>query len=158
LIIQKVYLETTIFNYFFDQDRDGHQASVEIFEAIGRGEYEGYTSEYVTRELEKAPDPKRKNMIALINKYQLHLLPINAEVNRLSELYIAEHVIPAKFDTDAAHIACATVNNLDILLSYNYHHINSLRVMFLVDKINLFNRYKTIIITSPLVLLENNEN
>ena len=47
----RVYLETTMFNYFFDTDRDGHADTVRMFEAIGKGEYEGYTSEYVTFEL-----------------------------------------------------------------------------------------------------------
>jgi predicted nucleic acid-binding protein len=42
----KVYLETTMFNYYCDTDRDAHQATVALFEAIGRGEFEGFTSDY----------------------------------------------------------------------------------------------------------------
>ena len=30
----KLYLETTIFNYYFDEDRDGHDATVSLFEEI----------------------------------------------------------------------------------------------------------------------------
>jgi len=37
----KVYLETTMFNYFFDSERDGHRDTIRMFEAIGRGEYKG---------------------------------------------------------------------------------------------------------------------
>ncbi|GHV39024.1 hypothetical protein AGMMS49546_10380 [Spirochaetia bacterium] len=50
----KLYLETTIFNYYFDADRNMHPASIALFEAIGRGEYEGYTSTYVIQELTNA--------------------------------------------------------------------------------------------------------
>ena len=30
----RIYLETTMFNYYFDKDRDGHAATVRMFEAI----------------------------------------------------------------------------------------------------------------------------
>jgi len=40
----RLYLETTMFNYYFDSERDGHSATVKLFEAIGAGEYVGYTS------------------------------------------------------------------------------------------------------------------
>ncbi|MDR0882813.1 MAG: hypothetical protein LBP55_09790 [Candidatus Adiutrix sp.] len=57
----RVYLETTMFNYYFDSDRDGHVDTVRMFEAIGEGEYEGYTSGYVINKI------KTKEMTALIN-------------------------------------------------------------------------------------------
>ena len=43
----RLYLETTAFNYYFDEDRDGHEDTVRLFEAIGAGEYEGYASVHV---------------------------------------------------------------------------------------------------------------
>ena len=49
-----------MFNYYFDEDRDGHAATVRMFEEIGKGEYEGYTSEYVTYELQKTIGSKQK--------------------------------------------------------------------------------------------------
>jgi hypothetical protein len=30
----RVYLETTMFNYYFDHDRVGHEATIRLFEAI----------------------------------------------------------------------------------------------------------------------------
>ena len=47
----RLYLETTMFNYYYDTDRDGHSDTIRMFEAIGKGEYEGYTSEYVIFEI-----------------------------------------------------------------------------------------------------------
>jgi hypothetical protein len=58
-----------------------------MFEAIGRGEYEGYTSEYVTFELQKAHEPKQANMLALIEKYGITVLDPQDEAIRLSRLY-----------------------------------------------------------------------
>jgi hypothetical protein len=38
--IQKVYLETTIFNYYFDEGKNAQPATVDFFEAIGSGLFE----------------------------------------------------------------------------------------------------------------------
>ena len=65
----RLYLETTVFNYYFDTDRDGHEDVVRLFEAIGAGRYEGYASWYVTDELREAPEPKRSAMLSLIEQY-----------------------------------------------------------------------------------------
>ena len=42
----KLYLETTVFNYYFDEDREGHGDVLKLFEAISEGKYEAYTSLY----------------------------------------------------------------------------------------------------------------
>lgn len=65
-IIEKLrlYLETTVFNYYFDEDRLGHEDVLKLFEAIKAGKYEAYTSSYVMQELEQAPEPKRANMFS----------------------------------------------------------------------------------------------
>lgn len=120
----KLYLETTVFNYYFDRDREGHEDVVTLLEAVGSGKYEGYTSEYVVQELEKAPEPKRSRMIALIDRHGITILPIVLEVTRLAKLYIEEKVIPAAYRFDSAHVATASVYELDCIVSYNFQHIN----------------------------------
>jgi hypothetical protein len=60
---KSAYLETTTFNYFFDEARDGHIVTVAFFEAVRRGEIEAYTSQYVIGELQAAAEPKRSNML-----------------------------------------------------------------------------------------------
>jgi predicted nucleic acid-binding protein len=57
---QRLYLETTLFNYYFDQDRDGHQATVTLFENIGKKINYGYSSDIVYLELNNAPEQKKK--------------------------------------------------------------------------------------------------
>ena len=42
---QKIYMETTLFNYYFDRDRDAHADTVKLFEEIAEGKYEAFTSE-----------------------------------------------------------------------------------------------------------------
>ena len=72
-IIEKLrlYLETTVFNYYFDEDRPGHEDVLMLFEAIQSGRFEVYTSDLVVRELEKAQEPKRSQMLSLIEDINL---------------------------------------------------------------------------------------
>lgn len=70
----KIYLETTMFNYYFDKVRDAHADTVTLFEECAAGKYEPYTSDYVLAELEAAPEPKREYMFSLIGKYGVKVL------------------------------------------------------------------------------------
>lgn len=153
----RLYLETTVFNYYFDTEREGHEDTVRIFEAIGRGEYEGYTSQYVTFELNRCHEPKRTNMLALIEKYGITMLEINDEANRIANIYVQEGVIPATHRLDSAHIAIATVHKLDCILSFNFQHINNLDTKVMTAKINARENHKSVVITKPEEVLLNEE-
>ena len=64
----RLYPETTVFNYFFDE-RKGHEDVVKLFEEIKAGKFKGYTSQYVIDELKRANEPERTNMFSLIEDY-----------------------------------------------------------------------------------------
>jgi hypothetical protein len=153
---QRIYLETTMFNFYFDQQYPkGHLATIAMFEAIGRSEYEAYTSRYVVLELQDAPEPKQTNMLKLIEKYNITSLDSSDEIDKLAKLYINNKIIPEKYSLDASHIACATINNLDIILSFNYNHINKLKTKIMTETINRREGYKGIAICTPMELLDN---
>ena len=95
--ILRLYMETTTFNYFFDKDRKGHHDVVRLFRALGDGLHEGYVSDYVVNELKRAPEPKRSNMLGLIEQYRLTTLKITDEVTHLSNLYIKSLLAPGAF-------------------------------------------------------------
>ena len=153
----KIYLETTMFNYYIDVEHDGHADTVRLFEAIGRNEYEGYTSEYVTLELRKAEEPKRSIMLSLIDKYGIILLDFEEEALRLANLYVDNKIIPQRFLLDGAHIGIATYHNLNYILSFNYQHINKLKTKEMTALVNLREGYKGIIICTPMEIMEHEE-
>ncbi len=121
--IPKIYLETTLFNYYFDEDRDAHADTVQLFEDIAAGRYNAYTSVYVIDELVDAPDKKREKMIALIEKYNISVLALNDEAEQLADAYVDQGIIPTKYRADGIHIAVAAVHGLDIIISMNFQHI-----------------------------------
>ena len=146
----RIYLETTVFNHYFDKDREAHVATVKLFKDIRAGKYEAYTSAYVVEELEDAAEPKRSNMLALIGKYSIKVLGVNDEAERLAEIYVKDGVIPARFIYDGLHIAIATTNDLECIFSLNFKHINKLKTKNMTGVINLREGYRQVTIASPM--------
>ena len=94
----KIYLETTLFNFYVDEDRGfAHAATVKLFREIAAGKYEAYTSAYVLDELEQALVEKRDKMMRLITEYNVSVLTYNEEASALANVYVEEGVIPLKF-------------------------------------------------------------
>ena len=151
---QKVYLETTIFNYYFDETKNAQPITVAFFEAIGSGQFEGYTSVYAYDELDKAPEPQRTKMLNLIEKYNITVLDTSDEIIQLAETYMTNSIIPKKKRLDALHIAIASVNELDIILTYNFRHINKLKTKALIPAINQVSGYRDVIIAQPEELID----
>jgi len=146
---QKVYLETTMFNYFVEESKEDSPITVAFFEAIKSGQYEGYTSAYAIEEMENSTEPKRSAMLDLIDKYQITVLDASEEAERLADIYVQNGIIPEKKNLDAQHIAIATINEIGIILSYNFKHINKLKTKTMVPAINQSEGYLPVIITQP---------
>jgi len=91
--IPKIYLETTMFNYYFDTDRDAHNDTVTLFEECLAGKFEPYTSLYVVSELEDAPQEKQDKMLALIKQYDITVLAASDETDTLARRYVAEGIL-----------------------------------------------------------------
>jgi len=89
---QKIYLETTLFNFYFDEDRGmAHESTIALFKDIAAGKYEAFTSTYATDELENAPTGKREKMLGLISEYNIAVLAPTEETVRISDLYVTEN-------------------------------------------------------------------
>ncbi|MDR1568157.1 MAG: hypothetical protein LBS33_05725 [Streptococcaceae bacterium] len=151
----KIYLETTIFNYYFDTYRDGHVATLKLFDEICTGKHEPYTSIYVIDELEKTPDDEKKyKMLNLIPANAIAILQPNNIAIQLADLYIKNNVIPIKFFTDALHIAMASVYELEMILSFNFKHIVKRKTRIFTDFINQSLGYRLIEISTPMEIVE----
>jgi hypothetical protein len=148
-----------MFNYYFDTERDGHADTIMLFKKIHAGEHEAYTSLYAISELEEAQEPKRSKMLALLDEYDIKVLPPTEESDQLADIYISEGIIPAKFRLDGAQIAISSIHGLDYVLSYNYQHINRAKTKLLTDRINNQRGYNSILIcTAKEVLADERDN
>ncbi|MCL2643246.1 MAG: hypothetical protein FWD52_07025 [Candidatus Bathyarchaeota archaeon] len=157
--VSKIYLETTLFNFYFADDApDKKQDTLKLFEEIRQGKYEPYASEDVVRELLDTPDSdKRIKMANLVNDYGIVLLPSSDEAEELADVYVNEGVIPLKYRTDGVHIALTAVFNLDFIVSYNFKHIVKRKTVEMTELINYREGYKKVGIYSPAEVIEDDE-
>jgi len=112
----KIYLETTIFNRFLEDNREYNTRTKMLFEKILKMEIEAFSSTYVIEELDKASEPKRSLMLNLISQYKISVLEIDKRAYDLSELYIEMGIIPKKFRVDGIHIAMAALYDMDCIV------------------------------------------
>jgi len=156
----KIYLETTMFSFYYEERTAPlyleQKALVRrIFELIQAGVYDAYTSPYTTREINNEPSQdKRKKMMALVSDYGVVILPITEEIERLAALYVQEKAISPAWTTDAAHIATATFNGLDFIVSLNFAHIVRPWTIERVRLVNMREKYHAIGIYRPSEVLE----
>ena len=156
--ILKIYLETTVFNFMFaDDSPEKRQDTVKLFDEIGQNKYIPYTSDYVLQELLRTEEPKRTKMINLIEQYKIRFLEPDKKAETLADKYVIDKIIPQKYRTDGIHIAIATINDLDIIVSFNFHHIVKLKTIIGTESINLREGYKRIGIYSPTEVIENED-
>ncbi len=151
----KVYLETTLFNFYVDESKGfAHESTVALFKEIAMGKYEAFTSDFVINELERAKKEKSDKMLKLVAEYGVKVLEPDEDANRLADLYVAEGVIPQKYLTDGLHIAIATVYGLDMIVSLNFNHIVKRKTLKMTGAINILNGYSAIEIYSPMEIVD----
>ena len=153
--VQKIYLETTMFNYYYDTERDAHADTVKLFEEVKAGKYLAFTSVYAVQELSKAPEGKRDKMLELISEYGIATLGLSDEAEKLAEFYMREGIIPKKYETDGVHIAVAAVNDLDMIISLNFRHIVKKKTIEMTELVNIREGYRKVQIYTPMEVVEN---
>ena len=141
-----IYLDTSVIGGCFD--REFEKWSNGLIKDLENGFFKGATSEVVATELELAPlEVKQKYKEFL--KTEIEMYNIDKEVNFLVEAYLARKIVTKKYRNDLIHIALATVNNADILVSWNFKHIVHYDKISKFNSVNLEYGYRQLTILSP---------
>ncbi len=144
---QKVYLDTSVPSVFYDERQPERQEMTKEF-WNKLGDFNVYISDLVMKELEKVNDEQLKQrLLKLVENCKT--LKLSDEAKKLGREYIKNKIIPEKIEADAYHIAIATVNQMDFLVSWNFRHMVKVKTKQMVNIINLQNGYKTIEIIAP---------
>jgi predicted nucleic acid-binding protein len=151
----KTYVETSVFNWCFsDQDDERRRDALKFFDEVRTGVYAAYASEAVVEELKRCTEPKRTKMLGLMTSHKIAVLEKSEEAEALADTYVAEGAIPIKFRTDALHIALATVNGMQLIVSYNFKHIVKRRTIEMTSLINVREGYSGMRIYSPTEVID----
>ncbi|MBD0331746.1 MAG: PIN domain protein [Chitinophagaceae bacterium] len=88
----------------------------------------------------------------------LQFLEIDDEADNLAQAYIKEKALSKASENDAYHIALASVNRLDCLISWNFKHIVNFDKIKMFHSIKIRLGYPIIDIRSPLEFLTDDNN
>ncbi|MEM6642775.1 MAG: PIN domain protein [Bacteroidota bacterium] len=145
-MIKKVYIDTSVVGGYFDEEFEFWTKI--FFESVKKHEFQIVISELLTEELKSAPEFIRD----FLNKFpSVHKLfvELTEEVETLAQKYINSQIVGIKSLADCRHIATATVNEIEILTSWNFKHIVNLNKIHLYNGVNLQSGYRTVEIRTP---------
>jgi hypothetical protein len=151
----KLYLETSVWNFLFADDAPEKKAVTEkLFDKIRRENVEIFISRIVTAEIDNAPEDKRNQLLSAISEFSPVQLDIDEDTAELARAYIENGILTDSHLDDLLHLASATVNNLQILVSWNLKHLVKHKTRTLANAVNKKLGYREIDICRPEEVLE----
>lgn len=145
-MIQRIYIDTSVIGGLFDVEFSDDTRP--FFDRVERGELKIVYSEITTDELADAPKKVRDYFNSLTSK-QKEFVQITQESVNLADTYIREKVVGKTSRADCIHIALATVNKVDILMSWNFKHIVNINRIRGYNSVNLRLGHPTLEIRTP---------
>lgn len=147
---QRIYIDTSVIGGCFDIEFK--EWSNELFHEFKVGKKIAVVSDITLDELENAPELITKQIGKIPKEFVEYVL--NTEESEfLAEKYIKEKAVSTKFYEDALHIAIATLQRVDVLVSWNFKHIVNLERIRKYNAVNLMNGYPLIEIRNPREIL-----
>ena len=154
---KRLYIETTVVSYLTAKpSRDimvaGHQeATRELWPELS-AKYETYISALVFEEARKGDPDQAQMRIEAIEPFPM--LDIDDEARTLAQKIITGKGIPVEYPEDALHIALAAVNGIEVVITWNFAHLNNPFTRKMVRQIIEGEGYGCPEICSPEELLE----
>ena len=152
----RVYIDSSVVGGYFDDEFENDTKL--FFNRIFNKDFLIHFSEVSEAELSLAPDFVKELKSKIPADCYKHL-DLDSDSKELAETYIQEKILGKSSLNDAYYIAIATVNRLDVLVSWNFKHIVNFDKIKQFNSINLRLGYPMIEIRSPkeFVINENND-
>ena len=151
---QRIYIDTSVFGGYYDEEFAEH--TIPLFNRLKNNEFKLLFSSVTQDELNEAPE-RVKDLVKGLKKEWTEFLDLNDEATELATEYINEGVVGPISFADCLHIALATINRADYLISWNFKHIVNVDRIRGYNSINIKKGYKQLEIRSPREF-ENYEN
>ena len=150
----KYYIDTSVFGGIYDVEFE--EFSKKLFQKILDEGIIILFSGLTENELRNAPE-KVKEYIKNLTKENIEFLEITKESYELANKYIEEKVVGETSYDDCVHIALATINRADVLISWNFKHIVNLKRIHGYNSVNMKNGYPILEIRSPKEIIDYEE-
>ena len=147
----RVYADTSVFGGCMDDEFSAE--SRKLFDEIKEGRFILVLSPTTALELQEAPVEIREMVVALPAEY-VEIIEPSEEIDQLRDAYLDAGVVGPSSLLDAEHIACASVADVDVIVSWNFKHIVHLDKIRGYHGINLVKGYEPIPIHTPREVVE----
>ncbi len=148
---QRIYIDTSVIGGCFDEEF--LEWSNKLYDEITSGQKMAIISDITYREIELAPVFVQEKLFSIPNQCLENILTTE-EVEFLASNYVKAGAVSQKFYEDALHIANATVQKADILVSWNFKHIVNIERIRKYNAVNLMLGYSTIEIRTPREIIK----
>ena len=143
-------MDTSVFGGYFEPEFE--LWSKLLIDKIINGEIKMLLSQLTEIELNGAPQ-NVKDLVKQIPDEHIEFLTITEEANQLAIRYVNENVVGKTSMEDCRHIAIATLNNADILASWNFKHIVNVNRIRGYNAVNYKLGHKILEIRTPREVL-----
>jgi len=150
----RIFVDTSVIGGCWDEEFD--VVSRLLFAEFRSGRAIAVVSSLTLQELELAPD-RVKQVLDELPDSVLERVELDADSARLAEEYIADGVVGQGSLVDAQQVAVASINKVDVIVSWNFKHIVNLNRIRLFAATNLRHGLQTTEIRSPREVLTDYE-
>jgi hypothetical protein len=147
---RRIYTDTSVVGGCFDEEFETY--STQLFDRFRAGLDTLVLSDLTLAELAGAPSQVRE-VLQTVSADLIEEVTFDARASELAQQYLAAGVIGAAHLEDARHIATATVQRVDVLVSWNFKHIVNLDRIHGYNSVNLRLGYALLEIRSPMEVL-----
>ena len=137
-------------------DDEFEETSTLLFEMVKLGQIICVYSDLSETELQKAPQ-RVKDFFTDLPKEHMQFVEVTEEAYELAQKYLDEEVVGETSADDCRHIATATINKVDYLVSWNFKHIVNVFRIRGYNSINLRYGYSQLDIRSPKEIVSNED-
>lgn len=146
----RVYIDTSVIGGCFDKEFSDDSKA--LFDQFQQGKMIAVISGVTMEELEEAP-PEVRALALNVPEDAVEIVRETPESAELAELYVKFGAVPKNSYDDARHIAVATLQKVDVLVSWNFKHIVNLNRIHAYNSVNLREGYSELEIRSPREVL-----
>ena len=146
----KFYLDTSVLGAICDPGPEERLvATRRLLGGLTEGRWEGYISTIVLEEVERAPEAVRAKIAMELRRSPLVVLEESPKSLALAQTYVSAGAIPADYEDDARHVAIATVNDIQVVVSWNFRHMVNLERKRRINSVNLREGFPLLDLVSP---------
>jgi hypothetical protein len=150
----RVYIDTSVVGGCFDEEFAVW--SLKLFDEFRAGSKTAVISDLTRRELEGAPKNIKDVLLSLPGDSVENVF-LSDEAEQLASHYLKNGVVGKKHVADAQHIAIASVEKVDVLVSWNFQQIVNLDRIHAFNAVNLMFGYSILEIRSPREIIYEKE-